>query len=644
MTIPLWTPSRRRVEAARLTEFVRRYAPGATDFEAVHGWSVDQREEFWAAVWDYGGVIGERGERRSVQRTAMPGARFFPDATLNYARNLLRRSDDAPAIIATAEGVADQVLSWRDLRAQVAQVAAALRADGVGAGDRVAAWMPHVPETVVVLLAAASIGATFSSCSPDFGTLGVLDRFGQVEPTVLVAADGYRYGGRTFDVRDRLAEIVAGLPTVRRAVLVGNVDHDAVAPATTAWCDWVAPHRAMTEPDFVELPFDHPLYVLFSSGTTGAPKCIVHRAGGILLKHIAEQQLQCDVRAGDRVLYFTTAGWMMWNWLVGALASEATIVLADGSPFEPGPSRLFDVVDAHDVTLLGVGAKYLDALRKDGERPGDDHDLGSLCTICSTGSPLVAEGFEYVYEAIKPDVHLASISGGTDLCGCLVMGDPTRLVFAGEIQGPALGVAAAVFGDDGRPAAVDETGELVATAPFPSMPLRFGADPDGARLRAAYFERFPGVWAHGDFAARTTHGGFVITGRSDATLNPGGVRIGTAELYRAVEALPEIAEALAIGQPWDSDVRIVLFVRTVAGRDLDAALVERIRSEVRRRCSPRHVPARIVAVTDLPRTRSGKLAELAVADVVAGRVVRNTEALANPESLAQFKNRAELVD
>lgn len=644
MTTPLWTPTRARVDAARLTEFARRYAPGATDFERLHQWSIEDREEFWAAVWDYGGVVGDRGDRGSVRRTAMPGARFFPDATLNYARNLLRRDDDSPAIIATAEGVADRVLSWRDLRAQVAQVAAALRADGVGVGDRVGAWMPHVPETVVVLLAAASIGATFSSCSPDFGTLGVLDRFGQVEPTVLVAADGYRYGGRAFDVRDRLAGIVAGLPTVRRTVLVGNLDRSAVVPATTAWSDWLAPHHAATEPDFVELPFDHPLYVLFSSGTTGAPKCIVHRAGGILLKHLAEHQLQCDVRAGDRVLYFTTAGWMMWNWLVGALASEATIVVADGSPFEPHPNRLFDVVDAHGVTLLGVGAKYLDALRKEGVRPRDDHDLGSLRTVCSTGSPLVAEGFEYVYDAIKPDVHLASISGGTDLCGCLVMGDPTRPVFTGEIQGPALGVAAAVFGDDGQPAAVGETGELVATAPFPSMPLRFGGDPDGARLRAAYFERFPGVWAHGDFAARTAHGGFVITGRSDATLNPGGVRIGTAELYRAVEALPEVAEALAIGQPWDADVRIVLFVRTVAGRDLDDGLVARIRSEVRRRCSPRHVPARIVAVTDLPRTRSGKLAELAVADVVAGRVVRNTEALANPESLAQFKDRAELVD
>jgi acetoacetyl-CoA synthetase len=662
MAAPLWVPSADRIDAARLTEFRRRYAPAATDFDALHRWSVERREEFWAAVWDFAEVIGHRGERGSEHRDAMPGARFFPDSKLNYARNLLRGRDGSPAVITCGEGVDDRVLTWRDLRREVGRVAAALRADDVSEGDCVVAWLPNIAETVVVFLAAASIGATFSSCSPDFGPQGVLDRFGQVDPVVLVAADGYRYGGKPFDTRDRLAEVQHALPTLRRTVLVANLHDGAEVDGTTPWLEWLEPH-ADASLEFAEVPFDHPIYVLFSSGTTGVPKCIVHRAGGVLLKHFAEHQLQCDIRAGDRVLFFTTAGWMMWNWLVGALASSSTIVLVDGSPFHPNSRRLFDLCDRHDVTLLGVGAKFIDSLRNEGATPRETNALSFVRTICSTGSPLVAEGFEYVYDAIKSDVHLASISGGTDLCGCLVMGDPTRPVAAGEIQGPALGVAADVFGDDGTSAPVGVTGELVATAPFPSMPLRFGNDPDGARYRAAYFERFPDTWAHGDFACRTESGGFVITGRSDATLNPGGVRIGTAEIYRAVEALPEVVEALAIGQPWQGDVRVVLFVRLAdadgdLARDpdrdtemdrghpceLSAELETRIRNEVRTRCSPRHVPARIVAVADLPRTRSGKLAELAVADVVAGRMVRNTEALANAQSLALFKDLAVLAD
>ncbi len=644
VTDPLWMPDPERVDGARLTEFRHRYRPDAAEFDALHRWSIDRREQFWSAVWEFCAVVGERGERPSDARDAMPGARFFPDATLNFARNLLRRDDDLPAIIGVVEDAADSLLTWRELRAAVAACAGALRSDGVGHGDRVVAWLPNIAEAVVAMLGAATIGATYSSCSPDFGAPGVLDRFGQIEPVVLIAADGYRYGGAQFDCRQRLGEIRAGLPSLRRTVLVGHLEAAATAAGTTPWAEWLAPHAAAADPGFVELPFDHPICVLYSSGTTGPPKCIVHRAGGILLKHLAEHQLQCDVRPGDRVAYFTTTGWMMWNWLVSALASEAAIVLVDGSPFHPSASRLFEVVDDHEVTLLGVGAKYLDALRKDGARPRERHSLRSVRTICSTGSPLVAEGYDYAYSAIKQDVHLASISGGTDLCGCLVMGDPTRPVYAGEIQGPALGVAADVFRDDGTPAAVGETGELVVTAPFPSMPLRFGSDPDGGRYRAAYFERFADAWAHGDFAFRTEHGGFVITGRSDATLNPGGVRLGTAELYRAAEALPEVAEALAIGQPWEGDVRVVLFVRLTGGAVLDDGLRDRIRREIRGRCSPRHVPARVVSVRDLPRTRSGKLAELAVADVVAGREVRNTEALANAEVLEWFKDLPELAN
>jgi len=629
---PLWTPSRERVRSAKLTDFSERFAPDATDFSTLHRWSVDEREAFWSAVWDHAGVVGDRGTRLSVDRDAMPGARFFPDATLNYAENLLRGRGAGPAIVAVAEDAPDRVVSWDELLHGVAAVAAALRADGVHPGDRVVACLPNLAETVIVFLGAAAIGATFSTASPDFGVQGVLDRFGQIQPAVMVVTDGYRYGGRAFSVLDRAASVRAGLPTLRRTVLVPNVDAGSALEGATRWSDWIGPHLgAPFEP--VALPFDSPIYVLYSSGTTGIPKCIVHRAGGVLLKHLAEQQLQCDVRRGDRVLFFTTAGWMMWNWLVGALACEATIVLVDGSPFFPDARRLFDIVDEHEVTLLGVGAKFLDALRKDGARPVMTHDLASLRTLCSTGSPLVAEGFEYVYNSVKPDVHLASISGGTDLCGCLVMGVPTLPVYAGEIQGPALGVAADVYTDDATRAEAGETGELVALAPFPSMPLGFGDDPDGARYHAAYFERFPGVWAHGDFAARTAHDGFVITGRSDATLNPGGVRIGTAEIYRAVEALPEVHEALAIGQPWDDDVRVVLFVRLAPDVVLDERLVSQIRAEVRERCSPRHVPARVLAVDDLPRTRSNKLAELAVADVVAGRSVRSTESLVNPEAL-----------
>ena len=636
MPLPLWTPSPERVVAARLTEFTRRFAPRAASFEALHRWSVDAREEFWSAVWEYAGVIGDRGASTSSDRDAMPGARFFPDATLNYTRHLLRRDDVAPAIIAVAEDAPDRTLSWAELQREVAAASAALRADGVQPGNCVVACLPNLVETVVVFLAAAAVGATFSSASPDFGVQGVLDRFGQIEPTVLVVTDGYRYGGKAFPVLDKAASVHAALPTLRRSVLVANLDPDVELEGARRWDDWVGPHRGSPLAP-VELPFDHPLYVLYSSGTTGVPKCIVHRAGGVLLKHLAEQQLQCDVRVDDRVLFFTTAGWMMWNWLVGALASRAAIVLVDGSPFFPDANRLFDVADEYEVTLLGVGAKFLDALRKAGARPNTTHDLASVRTICSTGSPLVAEGFEYVHEAIKADVHLASISGGTDLCGCLVMGVPTLPVFAGEIQGPALGVAADVFTEAGAPAAVGETGELVVTAPFPSMPLGFGNDPSGIRFRAAYFDRFPGTWAHGDFAARTAHGGFVISGRSDATLNPGGIRIGTAEIYRAVEALPEVLEALAVGQPWDDDVRVVLFVRVAPSTTLDERLVSQIQAEVRARCSPRHVPAVVLALDDLPRTRSNKLAELAVADVVAGRQVRSTEALANPEALAAIE-------
>lgn len=651
MTEPLWTPPAEAIESARITDF-RRWAGERTsrrldDFDRLHRWSIEHPAEFWSAVWDHAGVIGDKGGREFVEGGSMPEARFFPDARLNFAENLLHgrgRPGGSAAIIAAGEDGSLEIVSWDDLRNEVGAMAAALTAAGVRSGDRIAAWMPHVPETFVAMLAAASLGAVFSSTSADFGTAGVVDRFGQIEPKVLVASDGYPYAGRRFDRLGPLAEIRAQLPSIERVIVVPHLeeepDLDGVPDAIT-WGGFVGPHRG-TPPRFQQLPFDHPLYILYSSGTTGPPKCIVHRAGGILLKHLQEQQHHCDIRPGDRVFYFTTAGWMMWNWLASALASGAAIVLYDGSPFHPGPEALFDLVEAQGVTLFGTSAKYLDAVRASGLRPARSHRLEALRTICSTGSPLVPEGFRFVYDHVDPDVHLASISGGTDLCGCFVGGDPTRPVWAGEIQGPALGMAVDVYDEAGRPLERG-TGELVCTRPFPSMPLGFWGDDDGSRYRAAYFERFPGIWTHGDFAEWTEHGGMVIHGRSDATLNAGGVRIGTAEIYRQVEQVEGVAEAIAVAQEWEGDTRVVLFVRLDEGVELTPELEAAIRHRLREQASPRHVPARIAAVPDIPRTRSGKITELAVTAVVNGRPVENTEALANPESLDHFRDRRELA-
>ena len=659
---PLWTPSPDRAAAAAMSRFAA--AQGRADTVALHRWSVEQPEAFWAAAWDWCGMPGEPGERVLERGASMRDARFFPDARLNVAEAILDgrgAAPDAEMLVSIDEREDQRVLTRAEVRALVGEVAAALRAEGVVPGDRVAAWMPNIAETVVVMLAAASIGAVFSSTSPDFGTDGVVDRFGQIEPVVLVAADGYTYGGNEFDGWHRMAEIRESLPSVRRLVVVPNLVPVAEGeapvlpepfegldsiPDAVMWADWLAPHRG-AEPVFEQLPFDHPWYVLYSSGTTGVPKCIVHRAGGVLLKHLVEHQLHCDIGSGDRVMYFTTCGWMMWNWLASVPASGATAVLYDGSPFHPGPSALADIAMEQELTFLGVGAKYLDSLRKDGYRPGDHHHLPQLRTIASTGSPLSPESFAWVHDAWKADVHLASISGGTDLCGCFVAGDPTRPVWAGEIQGPGLGMAVDVWSEDGAPAGVEERGELVCTEPFPSMPLGFWGDESGERYRAAYYDRFAGgpgggIWAHGDFASWTRHGGMVVHGRSDTTLNPGGVRIGTAEIYRRVEQIDEVVESLVFGQDWDGDVRIVLLVRLADGVALTDELVASIRTAIRVGCTPRHVPAVVLAVDDLPRTRSGKLAELAVTDAVAGREVRNTTALANPECLAVIAGRAEL--
>ena len=648
--LPLWTPDAARVARTNLDAFRHtvnaRFDLDLADSVALHAWSVAESGLFWDTVWDATGVIGDKGATAHVPGGILD-ARFFPGARLNMAETMLQGPVDLslPAIHARQENGDRRTLTWEQLRHAVAATAAALRAEGVGPGDRVAAWLPNVPEAVIAMLATISIGAVFSSTSPDFGVSGVVDRFGQIEPTVLFAADGYQYGGQRFDCLERLRELRPQLPSVRRVVVVGHLaDTPAVGaiPDAVELHQWLDPHGGAPL-RFERVGFEHPGFVLYSSGTTGKPKCIVHRAAGVLLKHLEEQQQQCDVKAGDVVFYFTTCGWMMWNWLTSALASRATIVLYEGNPAHPGPTRLFDLAERDEVNLFGVSAKFIDASRKAGVRPRDTHRLPALRTICSTGSPLVVEAFEWVYDAVKPDVHLASISGGTDLCGCFVGGDPTRPVYAGEIQGSMLGMAADVFDERGHPVGPGVKGELACTQAFPTVPLGFWRDDDGSRFRAAYFDRFPGAWAHGDFAAWTGHGGMHIFGRSDATLNASGVRIGTAEIYRVVEQFPEIVEAIAVGQAWDDDTRIVLFVRLATGAALTDDLQQRLKGALRQQASPRHVPARIVAVDDIPRTRSGKIVELAVTDVVHGRPVRNVEALANPEALTLFADRPELA-
>jgi acetoacetyl-CoA synthetase len=630
--------------AAFLAQANRRWGLGAGGYSALHRWSVDRPEQFWPTLWDFCGVVGERGERVLVDGDRMPGATWFPDARLNYAENLLRSRGEGEALVFWGEDKVRHRVSHAELYRAVAQTAAALRSQGVGRGDRVAAFLPNIPATLVIMLAAASIGAVFTSASPDFGVQGVLDRFGQIEPKLLFACDGYHYGGKTVDCLPKVAGIMEGLDTVQRCVVVPYVvASPGVKQIARAQLlsDFLAPFAGATEIAFERLPFDHPLFIMYSSGTTGVPKCIVHGAGGALLQHLKEHRLHGDVGPGDRLFYFTTCGWMMWNWLASGLASGATLLLYDGSPTVGRGRILFDYAEAEGMTHFGTSAKFIDAVAKIGLEPRKTHDLKALRAIFSTGSPLVAESFDYVYRSIKQDVNLASISGGTDILSCFVLGNPCLPVWRGEIQSRGLGLAVDVFDDEGRPVR-GRKGELVCVKPFPSMPIGFWNDPDGAKYRAAYFDRFPGVWCHGDFVEITGHDGLIIYGRSDATLNPGGVRIGTAEIYRQVERLPEVLESLVVGQDWEGDVRVVLFVRLNEGASLDDELVARIRQTIRDNTTPRHVPAKILKVADIPRTKSGKIVELAVRNVVHGQPVRNVEALANPEALEQFRARPEL--
>ncbi|MDQ6435158.1 acetoacetate--CoA ligase [Mesorhizobium sp. LHD-90] len=649
-TQPLWKPDAARVAASPLTAFTRRAEQVAgrafPSYADLHRWSVEDREAFWSLVWDFCGVVGSKGDRRLADGDRMPGAAFFPDAKLNYAENLLRKQGGGDALVFRGEDKAEQRLSWDELAALVSKLQQLFRSLGVKAGDRVAAMMPNMPDTVACVLATASIGAVWSSCSPDFGEQGVLDRFGQIEPKIFIVPDGYWYNGKAIDVSAKAAAVAAKLPGLEKVLIADYLGNAATAAASIPGASTIAAAVANIEArplGFEPLPFAHPLFIMFSSGTTGIPKCIVHSAGGTLLQHLKEHRLHGGIVDGDRLFYFSTCGWMMWNWLVSGLASGATLLLYDGSPFYPDGNALFDYADQEAMTYFGTSAKFIDSVRKAGLRPIETHSLATVRTLSSTGSPLSPEDFAFVYDGIKKDVHLASISGGTDIVSCFVLGVPTEPVWVGEIQGAGLGMAVDVWDDDGRHIE-REKGELVCTKAFPSMPIGFWNDPDGKKYHAAYFERFDNIWCHGDFAEWTEHGGVIIHGRSDATLNPGGVRIGTAEIYNQVEQLPEIAEALCIGQDFAGDVRVVLFVRLALGVALDEDLEKRIRAKIRTGASPRHVPAKIVAVADIPRTKSGKITELAVREVVHGRAVKNKEALANPEALELYRDLLQLRD
>ena len=666
---PIWTPTAEQVERANVTRFIRHAvqplggaATRVVDSPSLYDWSIAEPEAFWAAVWRFCGVIADEREGSAPwdavlvggDRMAPPdpvlGPRWFPGARLNFAENLLRFRDNREALVLWNEQGAVRRLTFAQLADSVARLAAFLRGAGVGIGDRVAGYVPNLPEAVIAMLATASIGAVWSSCSPDFGVDGVIDRFGQIAPKVLVTADGYRYGGKTIDCLERVREVLASLPSVDRVVMIPNVLPRSRADVTPPLRDATWWDDALGSGDtpplvFERLPFDHPLYVMYSSGTTGLPKCMVHGAGGTLLQHLKELVLHTDLSADDRIFYFTTCGWMMWNWMVSSLAVGSTVVLYDGAPLLRGRPILWNLVAEERVSVFGTSAKWLALTEKEGAVPRTTHDLSALRTILSTGSPLTEHGFDYVYASVKRDVRLSSISGGTDIISCFALGDPAGAVYRGELQTRGFGMRVEVWREDGT-AVVGEAGELVCTAPFPSMPVRFWNDPDGARYRSAYFDSWPDVWRHGDWAELTPRGGMVIHGRSDATLNPGGVRIGTAEIYRQVEHMPEVLESVVIGQEFTgkrgADVRVVLFVRLRDGLVLDDPLRERIRRQIREHVTPHHVPRKILQVADIPRTISGKITELAVRDVVHGRPVRNVHALANPEALDLYRDLAEL--
>lgn len=645
---PLWAPSPERIQQSNVMPFIAKintdWNLSLVDSDQLHTFSVVEMEKFWRSMVEYAELNGKTWVGPElIDQGKLPGAKWFPNARFNYAENLLKRRDDADAFVFWGEDKVKCRMSFNTLYNQISSIAQALKKMGIKPGDKVAGYLPNIPETIIATLAAASLGATWSSCSPDFGVQGVLDRFSQIKPKVIFCANGYYYNGKTHDSLEKVAEFVAQLPSVEHVIIVHYLDNET-SPSTLKnaqrWDDVINSH-APTEIVFEQLPFDQPLYIMFSSGTTGAPKCIIHSAGGSLLKHASEHLLHCNIKRDDRIFFYSTCGWMMWNWLVSSLAWGATILLYDGSPFYPTPNVLFDYADTENMTLFGTSAKFIDALSKNGVRPIDTHDLGSVKTLCSTGSPLAPESFDYVYASIKKDFHLISFTGGTDIMGCFMSGNPTKPVWRGELQQAVYGMDVDVFDDNGK-SIYSEKGELVCKKPFPTVPLGFLGDTDGSRFHDAYFAVYENVWCQGDFVEHTEHDGYVMFGRSDATLNPGGVRIGTAEIYRQVEQLVEVNESIVIGQSWDNDIRVVLFVVLREHLTLDSSLIKKIRDQVRDTCTLRHVPSKVLQVKDIPRTKSGKITELAVRNVIHGRSVKNMDALANPEALEFYKNRNEL--
>ncbi|WP_036306468.1 acetoacetate--CoA ligase [Methyloglobulus morosus] len=641
----LWWPSEERRENANITRFMglagERYGVAITGYAALYRWSIENPAAFWDLMWQFADIkAGRKGEVVLSHQDRMPGARWFPDARLNYAENLLRhRNKDNIAISFHGESGETRQLTYQGLHRQVSQLAQALRNDGIKPGDRVAGVLPNLPEAIIAMLATASLGAIWSSCSPDFGIPGIVDRFSQIAPKVLFVSDGYTFGGKVFDRLDQVEPLLKALPSVQKAVLIPYLKKKPFKATNQVmlWQDYLVEFSEDQPPiGFVPMAFDDPLFILYSSGTTGPPKCIVHSVGGTLLQHLKEHKLHVDIHPGDRLFYYTTCGWMMWNWLASGLASGAELVLYDGSPLYPRADSLFDLIDEFRINIFGVSAKYIDTIKKAAINPKNTHNLSSLNTILSTGSPLLPEGFDYVYESIKSDVCLSSISGGTDIISCFVLGCPILPVRRGEIQCPGLAMDIDVY-DDNSQSLQEEKGELVCKAPFPSMPIGFWNDPDQSQYHAAYFEKYPGVWWHGDYVALTESGGMIIYGRSDAVLNPGGIRIGTAEIYRQVEQVDEVLESLVVGQDIDGDCRIILFVILRNGVMLSDQLKVKIKQQIRQNASPHHVPAEILQVTDIPRTKSGKTAELAVRNIIHGLPVKNRDALANPEALEQYK-------
>jgi len=645
MMKPLWSPDDNQIKSTQLDSFMRaleeKTGQKFADYQDIWRYSVENNEKFWDFTWDFCGIIGNKGRKTCESPDgAMFGSQFFPDSRINYAENLLQNPNEQQAIVFGDEKGKEHEMSRKELYDAVSRWQQAFEVAGIQEGDRVAGYMPNMPETIIAALAAISLGAVWASASPDFGAQGLIDRFGQIEPKILIAVDGYYYNGKVIDCLEKVRTVQGALSGLEKTIIVpfagSEIGADQLKTAIFS-NDFIAGF-APKEIIFNRVAFNHPLFIMFSSGTTGAPKCIVHGHGGTLIQHVKEHKLHCNIKPGDKVFYFTTCGWMMWNWLISALACEATVMLYDGSPFYPDGNVLWQYAFRHKCTFFGTSAKYIDALKTNGLKPCDDFDLSALRTIASTGSPLVHESFDYVYGAIKSDVHLASISGGTDIVSCFMLGNPISPVWRGEVQGPGLGMAVDAFDESGSPVAAGETGELVCTKPFPCMPVAFWNDEGGQKYKAAYFEKFDNIWCHGDWVGKTAHDGFIIYGRSDATLNPGGVRIGTAEIYRQVEQVECVQESIAVGQDWDGDVRVILFVILKKGWALDDNLAKEIKTKIRKGASPRHVPAKIIQISDIPRTKSGKITELAVRDVIHGRPIRNVEALANPEALELYKD------